>query len=218
MRPPWLDGSREEAELEALQTDVMRFTAILGLCLAAIFSLVHSAALEQAAPVPPPVQAQPPVADEPAAREAVLAVAKIPPTVAAVEKPASPRPATPAPFAETGDPQPGFTLEFASVGALESLLRSKAVQLYAHREGKFWVVNSQGGVVPATAPQAYYVMHADTVPPALREAVTTGAAVGAVTWGVTLPAATASQITRLTSSRKSGNLVIMPDGSVGADN
>jgi hypothetical protein len=186
MRPPWLDGSREEAELEALQTDVMRFTAILGLCLAAIFSLVHSAALEQAAPVPPPVQAQ--------------------------------RPVTPAPSAETGDPEPGFTLEFASVGALESLLRSKAVQLYAHREGKFWVVNSQGGVVPANAPQAYYVMHADTVPPALREAVTTGAAVGAVTWGVTLPAATVSQITRLTSSRKSGNLVIMPDGSVGADN
>jgi hypothetical protein len=40
--------SQETAELEALQTDVMRFIAILGLCLAAIFSLVHSAALEQA--------------------------------------------------------------------------------------------------------------------------------------------------------------------------
>ena len=206
MRPPWLGGSREEAELEALQTDVMRFTAILGLCLAAIFSLVHSASLEQAVPVPPPVQAQPAVADERAAREAVFAIAKIPP------------PVTPAPFTEAGGQEQGFTLEFASVDALDSLLRSKAVQLYAHRDGKFWAVNSQGSVVPADAPQAYYHMHADTVPRALRKTVATGSAVGAVTWGVTLPAATVSQITRLTSSRESGNLVIMPDGSVGADN
>lgn len=48
MRPHWMGPSQENAELEALQTDVMRFIAILGLCLAAIFSLVHSAALEQA--------------------------------------------------------------------------------------------------------------------------------------------------------------------------
>ena len=37
--------------MEALQTDVMRFVAILGLCLAAIFSLVQRASLEQPAPV-----------------------------------------------------------------------------------------------------------------------------------------------------------------------
>ena len=35
------------SDLEALQTDVMRFVAILGLCLAAIFSLLHSAGTEQ---------------------------------------------------------------------------------------------------------------------------------------------------------------------------
>ena len=202
MRPPWLGGSREEAELEALQTDVMRFTAILGLCLAAIFSLVHSASLEQATPVPPPppTQAQPAVTYEQAATKAVSPMAKIPPP------------------AEAGDQALGFTLEFASVDALETLLHSEAVQLYAHRDGKFWKVNSQASVVPADAPQAYYHMHADTVPRAMREAVTAGSAAGAVTWGVTLPAATVSQITRLTSSRKSGSLVIMPDGSVGADN
>ena len=50
MRYPWLQDSAD-AELEALQTDVMRFVAILGLCLAAIFSLVQRASLEQ----PPPV-------------------------------------------------------------------------------------------------------------------------------------------------------------------
>lgn len=43
MKPPWLGPSREDVELESLHTDVMRFIAILGLCLAAIFSLVHSA-------------------------------------------------------------------------------------------------------------------------------------------------------------------------------
>lgn len=44
MKPAWLISSHGEdgAELEALQTDVMRFVAILGLCLAAIFSLVQA--------------------------------------------------------------------------------------------------------------------------------------------------------------------------------
>jgi hypothetical protein len=46
VRPPWQQQGAD-AELEALQTDVMRFIAILGLCLAAIFSLVHSAAIEE---------------------------------------------------------------------------------------------------------------------------------------------------------------------------
>ena len=41
MRPHWSRGGGQE-DMEALQTDVMRFMAILGLCLAAIFSLVKS--------------------------------------------------------------------------------------------------------------------------------------------------------------------------------
>ena len=35
MKPPWDHSGQSAAELEALQTDVMRFVAILGLCLAA---------------------------------------------------------------------------------------------------------------------------------------------------------------------------------------
>ena len=43
MKPLWYQANGD-AELEALQTDVMRFIAILGLCLAAIFSLVQGTA------------------------------------------------------------------------------------------------------------------------------------------------------------------------------
>ena len=49
VRPPWGPSAQNAAELEALQTDVMRFIAILGLCLMAVFSLVNGAAQEQRA-------------------------------------------------------------------------------------------------------------------------------------------------------------------------
>ena len=50
MRPWWDRSGQAGAELEALQTDVMRFMAILGLCLAAIFSLLRSAEVARVNP------------------------------------------------------------------------------------------------------------------------------------------------------------------------
>jgi hypothetical protein len=49
--PIWQRGQAGD-ELESLQTDVMRFFAILGLCLAAIFSLVNTALTEAPAAEP----------------------------------------------------------------------------------------------------------------------------------------------------------------------
>ena len=65
MRPPWLPGLAPADDVDSLQADVMRFVAIFGLCLAAIFSLVRE------------------LEDEPAATAAVERVA--------VERPASTR-------------------------------------------------------------------------------------------------------------------------------
>ena len=129
MRPPWAPQSRDEAELEALQTDVMRFLAILGLCLAAIFSLVQGAAQEQVIgqvdPVPAPAES--------AAAETQQLVTTAPPG----------RPAT----------EQGFTLEFASVESLETLLRNERITLYANQGNQFWSVDSSGQVEVVDARQ-----------------------------------------------------------------
>lgn len=57
MIPPIWQRGQGGDELESLQTDVMRFFAILGLCLAAIFSLVNSAVT--GAPANAPLQPAP---------------------------------------------------------------------------------------------------------------------------------------------------------------
>jgi hypothetical protein len=155
-----MGNSQEAAELEALQADVMRFVAILGLCLAAIFSLVHSAAVEQTAAQSTPIEAQPRLAAE---------------TVSPVMEPVSPA-KTFAPVREDSPPaQPpvdvqsqhnptGFTLEFASVKALQYLLQDGQVQLYAGFEGQFWSTDPWGNFMPAAAPAHYYQMQSETVP------------------------------------------------------
>lgn len=212
MKPPWLDSSQETAELEALQTDVMRFVAILGLCLAAIFSLVHSAAQERAAQERVTEQA-PPIEERPRpARELIQPEKKIEPpaAVAAREK----LPEVPIPQTQYPSAQKGFTLEFASVQALRFLLQDGQVQLYAKVNNQFWSINSKGDFSRAEAPASYYQMHDDTVPQQFR-AVLAGLEVGGVAeWGVALPATMVGQVQQLTASREGGNLLIAGDGTV----
>lgn len=190
MRPPWAPRSRDEAELEALQTDVMRFLAILGLCLAAIFSLVQGAAQEQVIgqvdPVPAPAES--------AAAETQQLVTTAPPG----------RPAT----------EQGFTLEFASVESLETLLRNERITLYANQGNQFWSVDSSGQVEIVDAPGSYYQMQAETVPGHLLDRIG-GIIPGAATiWGVSLPPEAVSKIEQLTGSRTGGSLLIGADATV----
>ncbi len=193
MRPPWLGHSRDEAELEALQTDIMRFMAILGLCLAAIFSLVQGAAQEQAA------------AERATVEQTIVEVEP--------ETPAQKR----MPAMLQNAPQTGFTLEFASVRALEMLLQAGKVQLYAKHGDQFWSVDADGVAVAAQAPSSYYQMHTATVPTRLRGSVPGNAIGTVITWGVTLPTEAIGQIQRLTTGRKGGNLLIAHDGTVALD-
>ncbi len=131
MKHPWATNS-DEAELEALQTDVMRFVAILGLCLAAIFSLVQRASLDQPPPVIEhsiPVQATPeqqivarghgtpgitPVPEKETTHTAPAREHRTPETDTA------PVPAT--------SQKIGFSLEFASAAALMALLEIGLLQ------------------------------------------------------------------------------------------
>jgi len=217
MRPPWLVHSSQEAELETLQTDIMRFMAILGFCLAAIFSLVQGAALEQGA-VPPlageqPIAGQSPPAHKDIAgsppRPEVLRPAPAKPAITAVQ--AAQQSAS---TVKQSEPVAGFTLEFSSVQSLDTLVQQGQVQLVARRGDQFWWLDADGRAVPGEAPAAYYQMHTDTVPGRLRRALPAGARDPATRWGVILPARTIDQIRQLTTASAGGQLLIGPDGTV----
>ena len=206
MRPPWSGQGQESAELEALQTDVMRFIAILGLCLAAIFSLVHSAARERqpiekvinepqlVERVPEPAAASPPVVVE-------SQIAR--PTGSAPARPALPDP----------EQEQGFTLEFASGEVLQSLLVAGQVRLYARVGAGFWGADKRGHFVPVQPPGEYYQMTVATVPPRLRRSLALVTEEGA-TWGVALPPGMVRQIEELVGSREGGSLLISGKGQV----
>lgn len=148
-----------------LQTDVMRFMAILSLCLVAIFALVQSIPLTPAEPVPaepariepvpepepvvaevaqpePKVEAPPATTLEPAPmpveKAVVLTRPKWQPKYAPQEKTVE----TAAPVVEDPPPPPaepeteGFTLRFASDAALMRAVAAQHVGLYAIESGR----------------------------------------------------------------------------------
>lgn len=200
MRHPWQHGANAADELEALQTDVMRFIAILGLCLVAIFSLVNGVQQEQVI-----VQQQPTPAPE-------VKLESVP----AVSLPAAPEPPAAQPPVESPRPEPdrsGFTLEFESGDALRSLLAGGHVQLLAVVDGDFNRYHADGVFRQAEAPASYYQMDAATVPRRLRlQAASLDS--GSVSWGVVLPATAVSDIQRLVSSGAGGQLLIGSDAGV----
>ena len=210
MRFPWHGQGSDSGDLDALQTDVMRFIAILGLCLAAIFSLVQSATVERqssAAPAPKPVvhaaRALEPVNEEPVVIETI----RVP---SAPDDPAPVAAAVPSEVASP-DPAPGFTLEFESDRAMRALLQSRQVRFYARRGESFWSLDQGGEFVAVDAPAAYHEMAAETVPSRLRRALPASAD---LTWGVTLPAHTMEQAQQIMTRQEPGSLFIQSTGDV----
>lgn len=102
--PAWGIGGDDDTGMHALETDVMRFMAILAFCLLAIFALVQSVPWSAA----PPVVVAPAAVDDPAPNDASPAT-PVPPPVAdakildrpepavGIPKKARPRSMTPAP-------------------------------------------------------------------------------------------------------------------------
>jgi hypothetical protein len=199
VRNPWLSDS-SDAELEALQTDVMRFVAILGLCLAAIFSLVQRASLEQAPP-------------------AIALANTVAPSAATPAKP-TPRHAksTVAETVPQAESQIGFSLEFASAADLMALLESGQIQFYAELDGQFWTADRRGRFAIAPAPASYYRMDSSTVPEALigslLRSTATATSKAIASWGVVLPPAIVEQMDKFTSTREGGRLLILSSGWV----
>ncbi len=213
-----------------LQTDIMRFMAILSLCLVAIFALVQSlpmapvpAAASAAPPDPapvatPPQPAQRPDTTPPPARPAADVIAARPepaaPDAIAVAAPPQAPPITAAP----AQADEGFTLRFASDRALTRLVARGDVALFALSDGEarqLTVHRSRLSFWSSRQPPAFHEMERSTVPGAVIDALgLTGRELEAVRWGVTLPGRLSSDLDRLMREHAAGALVIGADGTL----
>jgi len=239
-RPPFVygygrgqDGDGGAADL---QTDVMRFMAILSLCLVAIFALVQSIP-----PVPQPAPAVPepiPVAaSDPTIETAAppVAVATPSPRPEPVREPVRLRPEAPskpaapakkAPAARTDEPAPlvqsppaeGFTLSFESDAALSRLVARHEVGLYALVAGEKALRMSMEGGRPsfwdASTPARYHEMDAATVPDEVAAALRRNGkrTSNDVVWAVTLPSQMSRDLDRYLRDYAGGSLIIGADG------
>lgn len=212
---PWTamdsDGTAE------LQTDVMRFMAILAFCLVAIFALVQAIPSETrpepadrsvpksptaTAPEPPPaakpLDTPPPVPDPPGAAE--------PLTI----------PAPPAARSAAQAAEAGLTLRFESDDALKVLVARSDVGLYAMHGVQAMRLHIARGRIEfwaASTPSAFHEMEAATVPADVIMAhsrVSDGG--NAVRWGVTLPLQLSRDIDQRLATGWNGDLVIAANG------
>jgi len=224
-----------------LQTDIMRFMAILGLCLVAIFSLVQSLPLEARSAQAEDVQAieEPPAASPIEPSAATPEPAPKPESVPAPERALEQRvtltrpkwvstfqpTARNEPAEETAEPLPaadpeteGFTLRFESDHALTRLVANGQVGFYAinaSRAQRMTVSDSRISFWDASTPNVYHEMEATTVPRAVLDALTrTGADAGNANWGVTLPGKLSAQLDSLMHQHAGGALIIHADGKL----
>ena len=225
-----------------LQTDIMRFMAILALCLVAIFALVQSLPMQPVAPPDPAPMAEapaeiPPAAVEnppeipPAARteqspDEVQHVALTRPKWVTTFQPQPPAEPAQAPVPPTTVPEPapatsepdGFTLRFESDLALTRLVASGQIGFYAiggGRAQRMSVADSRISFWDASTPNAFHEMEASTVPRAVVDALSrTGANTLDIDWGVTLPGKLSRQLDLLMREHSGGSLVIRINGNL----
>jgi hypothetical protein len=233
-------GDTDAGGAADLQTDIMRFMAILALCLVAIFALVQSIPLVPEAPsqspapaAPPPVAAVPeapppakPVEPDPAparpAAEPEQAVRLSRPawktTFVPTQPPVEQAPVEEAAPASDAPADEGFTLRFESDLALTRLVAAGKVGFYALADGRarrMTVSDSRISFWDASAPNSYHEMEAGTVPgPVIDALARAGVNTAEVGWGVTLPGRLRGQLDALMRDHRGGALVIGGDGEL----
>ena len=213
-----------------LQTDIMRFMAILGLCLVAIFSLVQSLPNEVqvqevqtvAEPVPEPLPLPVAVPVAVPVQNITLTRPKsvstfTPAKAAKPERVIESRPPLTEPAVNAVEEE-GFTLRFASDHALTRLVAMGRIGFYAindNRAQRMTVSDSRISFWDASTPNSFHEMDAATVPRAVLNALArTGANAGAANWGVTLPLNLSAQLESLMQQHTGGALVIQADGQM----
>ena len=221
-----------------LQTDVMRFMAILSLCLVAIFALVQSIPLTPAAadpepepaganslakepdsiPDPKPAGASS-LAKEPEKPVVLTRPEWVPKYVPTEPEPIASKLAPTVPEVAPIDPdQEGFTLRFASDAALMRAVAAHHVGLYAIAAGKakrMTVAESRISFWDASTPGTFHEMEPGTVPTTVVDALArTGVSAGSVAWGVTLPGKMTAQVDALMLEHSGGSLIIEASGDI----
>ena len=205
-----------------LQTDVMRFMAIISLCLVAIFAIVQSMPLmPELPPLPEPVE-------EVIVEEAVIK--EMPPPVpveveVAAPEPVAPRPTSTATPVQAPAPSPvatepaieGFTLRFENDRALTDLVAGDEIALYAVAPDQAYKMRMSYGRIDfrsSDKPQQFHEMEQSTVPsPVLNAFRRLGSMPPkAVKWGVTLPADMSQSLNNYLREHSGGHLVIHSDG------
>lgn len=196
-----------------LQTDVMRFFALLAICLVALMSLAREPGPGQQTPAPtePVSPARPaPVTPRPAPtppQESAPTQSRASPTPPAdpveASQPTVPGPASP--------PEPGpLELRFASPFALARLETAGEIRVFAVAGGSGlrWS-GSTGRFEPGRLPDALWLMEPSTVPATLRAALATaGENPESATWGVTLSPAIQARLQRRMNENPGGLLLI----------
>ena len=211
-----------------LQTDVMRFMAILGLCLVAIFALVQSLPMEATPDIEAAAEPKPELASRPRAKREALPertpAAKPEPVPEPVHESVPEheleltRPETVTMVRESEPSEDGFTLRFESDLALTRLVATGQVGFYAIDAGRaqrMMVSDSRVSFWDASTPNTFHEMEAGTVPQAVVAALgRSGVDAHGVNWGVTLPGKLRTQLNALMRQNSSGALVIRADGSM----
>lgn len=232
-----------ENESAELQTDVMRFMAILAFCLVAIFAIVQSL---PAPPAPPqdsdtPIEAPatiptetrttmstgpqpvellratavpPPAPPTPRLQRAAPAPQKPPTPVRAEIVPAVPVDAVPAaPARAISVAEPGLSLRFESDAVLRQLVQRGLVSLFAIDGNQFYALKVTGGAMDFRPQRAPSNYH-EMFAETVPADIQRSAPPGTTTWGVTLPAATSRQLERFVRTNFSGGLVITADAQL----
>lgn len=227
-----IDG--ESGGAADLQTDIMRFMAILSLCLLAIFALVQSLPIEarippvetppvvavaEPEPAPPEPVAPEPVTPKPVQETVALTRPKWVSTFQPIERPApQPVPQVQEQTHAAAQEQDGFSLRFESDIALTRLVATGQVGFYAINAGRaqrMTVSDSRISFWDASTPNTFHEMDAATVPRSVVDALRrSGADTGGVDWGVTLPGKLSSQLATLMQQHEGGALIIRADGNL----
>ena len=199
---------------ESLQTDVMRFMAIIAFCLIAILTLVKNVdapppVIEPVAKVPEPPVAEPERIVEP--NPAVFAPSPPVPVkpVAADEPTVGPS----SPAARQKDE--GLSLRFASEGDFLRLISRGDVTVFAYRDDTVWALSRDYVFRNSRAPKQIYELESNTIPRLVSEAfLRNHASPSNFTWGVSLPRRIESQIQSYIQRVGNGVLLIDRFGEV----
>jgi hypothetical protein len=206
------------ADGDGLQTDVMRFMAIIAFCLIAVLALVRNAQ----------PTADPQVAQQPARQPAEIA------QIAEAIEPAAP-PAEPRPAASPARPQPpvaandhpeapakaeqvaaaprGLALRFASDRDFLRLIQTGRVRVFAFQpddpSGTALGLGRNLEFVAAPPPGRIYELQADTIPSRVVASLARAAGnPGGFSWGVRMPVELEASIRSWIDQGVTGELVI----------